>query len=252
MVNEKKPDLLVGYGGWMDLFFKTLWAKKIEISPPKMVLYMAEALPHGAREHIEGNFGIPVMSRYSAAEAFKIGFYCEKRTGFHVHEDLCHVRIIGTEGQALAAGQIGQIVISNLINRGSVFLNYRIGDMGSMSDQACPCGRTFKLLSELEGRVEDLLPLADGRIVHPRAMWEVFKHTPVVLQYQLTQHEISRFELKLTTANDDGFRQAIEETLPRLHRVLGPEAKIDASRRTDFNRDGRKFRAVSSLVKSNR
>lgn len=250
LINKEKPDLLVGYGGWIHLFFKTIWAKKIDLWRPKMVIYMAEALPHGGRDHIEGNFGIPVMSRYSAAEVFKIGFYCEKRTGFHLHEDLCHTRIVGPDGKTLPPGQVGELVVSNLINRGSVFLNYRIGDMGAMSDQKCPCGRTFTLLSELEGRVEDLLPLADGRVVHPRAIWEVFKHYPQVLQYQLTQHETTRFEVKLTTADDEGFRQALEQAMPRLQRVLGPESKIDASRQTDFNRDGRKFRAVSSFCKS--
>ena len=70
LTRAERPDLLVGYGGWIHLFFKTVAARRIEIHPPKMVMYVAEALPHGGRELIEGSFGIPVMSRYSAAEAF--------------------------------------------------------------------------------------------------------------------------------------------------------------------------------------
>ena len=62
-------------------------------------MYMAEAMPPGGRELIEQDFGIAVMSRYSAAEAFKIGFYCERRTGFHLHEDLCHVRVVDEDGR---------------------------------------------------------------------------------------------------------------------------------------------------------
>ena len=133
-----------------------------------------------------------MLSRYSAAEAFKIGFFCEECTGFHLHEDLCHVRTIGTDGQTLAPGEPGAIVISNLINRASVLLNYPIGDVGSISEERCPCGRTFKLLSELEGRVEDILSLPGGRFVHPRACWETFKHH-TRSPYQLTQQN-ARFE----------------------------------------------------------
>lgn len=242
LMNEERPDLLTGYGGWIDLFFKAVAARGIDLHPPKMVMYMAEALPPGGREHIEEGFGIPVMSRYSAAEAFKIGYFCEERTGFHVHEDLCHVRTLD-----------GQVVISNLVNRATVLLNYPIGDMGSLSEEPCPCGRTFRLLSELEGRVEDILTLADGRFVHPRAVWQVFKEYPEVLQYQLVQHEPRRFELRLTTVDDAAFQRALARTTPELHRLLGADAAIEASRRTelaDRGDRGGKFRAVASLVRA--
>ena len=235
MINSERPDLLTGYGGWIHLFFKTVAARGIELHRPKMVMYMAEALPPGGLELIEGDFGVPVMSRYSAAEAFKIGFYCERRTGFHLHEDLCHVR----------SGDGGRLVISNLVNRGTVLLNYPIGDVGTITDERCPCGRTFRLLSELEGREEDMLPLADGRVVHPRAIWQVFMNDPDVLQYQLTQHRPQRFSLELATVDDAAYERAVARALPELEQLLRPEPAIDASRRTAPRGDA-KFRAVAS------
>jgi phenylacetate-CoA ligase len=236
MINAERPDLLTGYGGWIHLFFKTVAARGIELHPPRMVMYMAEALPPGGLELIEGELGIPVMSRYSAAEAFKIGFYCERRTGFHLHEDLCHVR----------AGEGGRLVISNLVNRATVLLNYPIGDVGTITEEACPCGRTFRLMSELEGRVEDMLPLADGRVVHPRAIWQVFMNDPDVLQYQLTQHAPRRFALELATVDEAAYERAAARALPELELLLRPEPVIEASRRTEPRGDA-KFRAVASL-----
>ena len=146
-------------------------------------------MPPGGRELIEDDFGIAVMSRYSAAEAFKIGYFCERRTGFHLHEDLCHVRVVDEDGEPVPDGEPGRLVITNLVNRGSVLLNYPIGDLGSVGPAECGCGRTFRMLSELEGRVEDVLTLPDGRSVHPRAVWQAFKDDEEVLQYQLVQHE---------------------------------------------------------------
>jgi len=237
LVNSERPDILVGYGGWIDLFFRTVAARGIELHPPKLVLYMAEALPAGGREHIEGTFGVPVMSRYSAAEAFKIGFYCEERTGFHLHEDLCHVRSLHEDGQ---------IVISNLVNRASVLLNYPIGDLGSISEEPCPCGRTLRSLSELEGRVEDIITLPDGGFVHPRAVWQVFKEDDEVLQYQLTQHDLDRFALTLTTLEEKAYGRALDRGLPELQRLLGAGAVIESARHDEtVARDG-KFRAVAS------
>ena len=237
MIDAERPDLLTGYGGWIHLFFRTVAARGIELrDPPKMVMYMAEALPPGGLELIEGEFGIPVMSRYSAAEAFKIGFYCEHRTGFHLHEDLCHVR----------AGESGRLVISNLVNRATVLLNYPIGDVGTIGDATCPCGRTLRVMNELEGRVEDMLPLADGRVVHPRAVWQVFMNDPDVLQYQLTQQEPRRFALELATVDEAAYGRAVARALPELEHLLRPEPRIAASRRTAPRGDA-KFRAVASL-----
>jgi phenylacetate-CoA ligase len=248
IADAERPDVLVGYGGWIDLFFKAVAARGIALRPPKLVMYMAEALPHGGREYIEGHFGIPVMSRYSAAEAFKIGYFCEERTGFHLHEDLCHVRVVGGDGRSLGAGEQGQLVITNLVNRASVLINYPIGDVGALAAQPCPCGRTFKLLSELEGRVEDILALADGRFVHPRAIWQVFKDDGDVLQYQLTQHEPRRFTLELATVDQPAFDRALARAMPELRPLLGPEPAIDARRRPDLARQGAgKYRAVASL-----
>ncbi len=247
VAEEERPDVLTGYGGWLDLFFKTVHAKGIMLPPLKLVLYMGEALPHGSRAFIEEHFRVPVLSRYNAVEAFKIGFCCERGGAFHLHEDLCHVRIAGAGGRTVPVGEPGEVVISNLVNRATVLLNYPIGDVAALSPAACPCGRTFRLLAELEGRTEDVLSLAGGSSVHPRSVWEVFKGEPGLLQYQLTQHELQKFELKVATSDEDAFKGVLDRTLPRLRRLLGPGAGIAAVRTGEVRRlPGEKFRAVAS------
>jgi phenylacetate-CoA ligase len=250
IINRERPDILVGYGGWIHLFFKTIAAHGIELHLPKMAIYMGEALPPGGRAFIEQRFGLPVLSRYNAVEAFKIGFFCEHRTGFHLHEDLCHLRIIGPDGRDCAPGIQGEIVISNLVNRASVLLNYAIGDMAAFMEGSCPCGRTLRLISELEGRVEDILQLADGSYVHPRSVWQVLKGNPDILQYQLIQEDRKRFELILATKDEAAFHRARTSALPGLQNLLGTDAVIAANCKTSFVcSPGVKYRAVVSRVK---
>ena len=95
-------------------------------------------------------FGIPVLGRYAAVEAFKIGFFCEQRTGFHLHEDLCHVVVAEDE-----------VVITNLVNRGTVLVNYRLGDLASLASDSCPCGRTSLRLAALKGRTDEIVRLTE-------------------------------------------------------------------------------------------
>jgi phenylacetate-CoA ligase len=247
IVNAEQPDLLVGYGGWLDLFFRTLHARGLPLHRPKAVLYMGEALPPGGREFIETRFDLPVQSRYNAVESFKIGYTCECCSGFHLHEDLCCVRILDDHDNDLPAHEIGRLVITNLINRATVLINYPIGDRAALIDEPCPCGRRFRRLSELEGRVEDGLRLTDGRYVHPRAIWSLFKGDADVLQYQLIQLEPSRFILTLVTTDAKSFTTSRDRALKGLGQLLGPQAEIAVEHVPDWIRQpGAKFRAVLS------
>jgi phenylacetate-CoA ligase len=119
------------------------------------------------RELIETHFGIPVLSNYTAVAAFEIGYTCERRRGYHLCEDLTDLWIAGSDDRRCPAGELGEVVISNLVNRATVLLNYRLGDFARLSDERCSCGRTSRILSAVEGRVSELVHLASGDIVHP-------------------------------------------------------------------------------------
>jgi phenylacetate-CoA ligase len=249
-INHLRPDVLIGYGFYMETFFKTLALRNLSIHLPKLLVYVAEAMSAEGKTFVEETFGIPVLSQYNAVEAFKIGFTCEERNGFHIHEDLCHVKIVDSNGIALPDGEKGEIVISNFVNHGTVLLNYRLGDVGSLSKAKCPCGRTLPLLSELEGRMEDTLFLQDGRFIHPRAIWAVIKKSEGVLKYQLIQHEPKQFELKLLTVDRDSYPLVANRILDSLKELLGSSAIIESKYVEELNpQEGGKFRPVLSLCK---
>jgi len=249
-INHLRPDVLIGYGSYLETFFKTLALRKISLQLPKVLVSVAEAMTADGKTFIEEEFGIPVLSQYNAVEAFKIGFTCEERNGFHLHEDLCHVKIVDTNGNKLAEGEKGEIVISNFVNHGTVLLNYRLGDVGSLSKERCPCGRTLSLLSELEGRMEDTLFLQDGRFIHSRAIWAVIKKSEGVLKYQLIQHEPKRFELRLVTVDKETYPLVADRILDGLKNLLGSSVTIESQYLEELRpQKGGKFRPVLSLCK---
>ena len=244
-INRFKPTLIVGYGSFLEILFRTIHQRKIQIHLPKLLIYVAEAMTPEGRRLIEEAFAIPVLSRYNAVEIFKIGYFCEARKGFHVHEDLCHLRIIDSANQSAKTGEKGEVVISNFINRGTVLLNYRLGDIAALTHEECPCGRTFRILSELEGRTEDIVFLSDGRFVHPRAIWNIFKNIHEVLQYQLIQYEPQHFELKLVTVDRKSYDTVIEKILGELKTLFGNSCSIESNFYAEIGREG-KFRPVIS------
>lgn len=129
--------------------------------------------------------------------------------------------MVDQNGDDLPAGESGEIVISNLVNRGSVLLNYRLGDLGRMSSEPCPCGRTFPVLTELEGRKEDLLFLEGDRVVHPRALWSVFGRLPAIVQYQLIQRDRRTFELNIVARDAASKQEMMVASATGLRELLG-------------------------------
>ena len=169
-----------------------------------------------------------------------------------MHEDLCHVRVRRGDGSLAAADEPGRVVISNLVNHATVLLNYPMGDVAALSSRACACGRTHQLLTEIQGRVEDVLRLPGGETLHPRAVWAALKDDRSILQYQLIQHDLGRFELRLATLDEEAFRAARDRAQRALRPLLGADAAIEASWHADLGRSERertgKFRAVQSRM----
>jgi phenylacetate-CoA ligase len=246
-MNELRPDVIIGFGSFLETLFRIIAAGGHPIHRPRMLLHVADGMTPEGRRMIEGEFGIPVFSRYNAMESFKIGFQCRAGPGFHLHADLCHVRVVDAEGRDVEAGVPGEIVISNLVNRGTVLLNYRLGDRGTLAREPCSCGRTFPLLAALEGRSEDVVELADGRLVHPRSIWSVLLPRRGILRYQLVQRAPARFQLRLATADQATFerlRPEIERDLAEL--LADSEIEIVRVRDLGLGEPG-KFRPVRAL-----
>ncbi len=250
-INERRPAVISCFAGsYLEMLFKTVAARGVRMHLPRAATYRGDALSDAGRRLIEEDFGVVILSRYTAVEAFKIGFTCAERTGFHLHDDLTHVRIVDRQGHTVPPGQRGEVVISNLFNRGTVLLNYRLGDVASLSEERCHCGRNLRLLSHLEGRVADQIILSDGRFVHYGAIWYMFNARNDVLQYQLIQHELQRFELKVVTADRATFDAIVGELVDELRGLVGQSAVVEAAyyERLEPSASG-KFRIVVSLVK---
>ena len=154
-IERFRPHVLCSFGSYMDGLFAQLHESGKRIELPRLVVYGGEEMAAGARELISDEFGIPVLSVYGAHEAAWVGFECTEHLGVHLNEDLNPIRIVDDGGHEVADGETGEVVISNLVNRGTTLLNYRLGDLARKLPQSCPCGRNLPLLSFVEGRVGD-------------------------------------------------------------------------------------------------
>ena len=224
-VNRLKPHVLQGYGSYLEAFFHEAEQTGAELHRPAVVLYGSDTMTPAGRRFIEQRFGIPVISRYNAVEAFKIGFTCEERDGVHLEDDLCRLRVLDAEGNEPPPGQIGEVVISNLVNRATVLLNYRLGDVAARSEGACGCGRLTPMLADVGGRLERTLRAQDGSFV-PEGAIQVRLKDRGAHSFQLVQLAADRYELKVVAEDYERILPGLTED---LHDLLGSEIHVETS-----------------------
>jgi phenylacetate-CoA ligase len=249
LLNEFKPDVIRSYGSYLDRLFTHVHGTGAEFHKPKVVFYDADELPERARKLIADDFGVCILSAYQAVEAFKIGFECEQHSGIHLNSDLYPVRLVDDDVNEVAEGESGEVVLSNLVNRATVLLNYRLGDVAHMLPTGCACGRTLPLMSFIEGRTDDWLTLLSGDAVHPQSIRTLFTNEKEVSQYQVIQRRLDHFTVAIAGIAENAI--LAERIVGRFKTRFGQQVSVDVSFVASIEPSvGGKIRPVISLVGS--
>ena len=192
-----RPQVVHGYGSYIGPLLRR--ADELAGVPPelKVATYSSDGMTDSDRRFITERLGIPVLSTYQAVEAFKIGFECGQGEGIHVNDDLYPVRIVDQRGRDVPAGEPGSVIVSNLVNRATILLNYRIGDRAALLPGSCPCGRTLPRMTRPLGREGEWLELAGGRRLHVQALHALFRGESEVLGFQIVQRSEGLIRLLL-------------------------------------------------------
>ena len=201
-INRVQPDVAYSYGSYAEFLFRYVEDSGRPFRAPDVWVYGGDGISADGRACIARQ-GSHLHSTYQAVEAGRIGFFCERGGGFHLNTDLCHLRLVDEGGDTVDSGDEGEVVISNLFNRGTVLLNYRLGDRGILSDEPCACGRTLPVLRELTGRMSDVLHLADGEAMLDHVFLHACKHEMgAVRVYQIVEHAPGDFVWRIIPEAD--------------------------------------------------
>jgi phenylacetate-CoA ligase len=248
-INARRPHVIKSFGRLIGHLFRHATERGAPLHRPRLVVYGGDLMPDADRRLIEEHFGIPVYSTYQSCEFLRVAHQCERRAGFHVNVDQVAVRVVDATGRDVAPGQSGEVVVSGLVNRATVLLNYRLGDRATLGGQPCACGRTLPVLSSIDGRSEDLLVRADGECVHETVVLPRLYAVPGVRNVQVVQHAIDRVDATLVVAANGDPARTVAGLRAALHDLLGraEPLRIEVSLAADIPHEpSGKFKAVVS------
>lgn len=220
-LNRDRPDAIVAYTNPLYSFACMLAERGLRPWSPKGIVVGAEKLYPFQREKIEAVFAAPVFETYGSREVMLMGAECERHSGLHLTAENLLVEVIADDGRPTPAGEEGQVVVTDLTNRGMPFLRYVNGDRAVAGFTACPCGRGLPMLRRVVGRQLDVVHTPDGRRVPGEYFPHLMKDYAPVRRFQVVQERADRVQVRLvvTSSWEDGHRVSLEQ---QLRATLGP------------------------------
>jgi len=201
------------------------------------IVTSSETLSDAPRREIESAFGCRVFDWYGLFERVAAIGTCEHGR-HHLLSDYSYVEMLPADGGLF------ELVGTGFHNLSMPLIRYRCGDFVHPASAAerCACGRSFPLIEEVIGRVDDSIKLADGRSVG--RLDHLFKGVEGILEAQIRQDRVDAITMLVVPSAtfNDRTRETLENnTHYRLGEGIALEIRlVDAIPRT---RNG-KFKGV--------
>jgi phenylacetate-CoA ligase len=234
-----------GYPSAIHLVALQMLAEGAPLPPGRIqaVFTSSESLLAFQRETIEKAFSAPVRDRYGVSE--KVVSMTECAVGLlHVDMEFCIVEVETAEESD--AGVTGALLCTGLSRHATPMFRYRIGDVGTLSKQPCPCGRAGPAFLHVDGRMEDYVLTPDGRLIG--RLDHIFKAQLEIAEAQIVQESDEAVRVLLVpraSYSSASERQLLKEMRARL----GNEIEIEVQLVEEIAREPNgKFRAVKSSV----
>lgn len=193
-------------------------------------IFGAEPWSETMRKEIEDALHIETYDNYGITEIIGPGvaYECENHNGLHICEDHFIVEVVDPDtGGPKKAGEEGELVFTTISKQGFPLIRYRTGDISSLIEGPCACGRTLRKMRRVTGRTDDMI-IIEGTNIFPSQIEEVLLQLEGVLpHYQI----ILEREAGIDTME---IQVEVSEGLPSMDKIRELEqfrAKIERSLR---------------------
>ena len=200
----------------------------------KYIFIDGEYLTYGQRKVIESAFSTRLINIYGHTEGALVGHACQFSNSLHFMPQNGILELLNKKGNEIKTrGQKGEIVATGFNNLIFPLIRYQTGDIAIMGENKCKCRRNYKILSEIEGRLQDyvvdkknnIIPIAPAIFNYNDMDWKGIDEFKII---QKTKGKLKfliqpNFELKLKG------KTGLNNICKKITKILGPNFKIDTN-----------------------
>lgn len=214
-IKRFSPFLLEGSGYFWSVFADYLKRRGEEITSVKAVEADEVTLSSSQRERISKTLNCKVYDNYGSHELGVVAHACGEEVGNHILSLSHYVEFLEEgSGKEAETGEVARVVVTDLTNRVMPLIRYDTGDLAIKLNQPCPCGRSYPLMSSLEGRRINSLTL-NGRRYTERFFQEIIYGFDETVGFQVNRGKDGGIKVSLLTRATD-LPQKIEREFSRI------------------------------------
>lgn len=160
------------------------------------------------RGRIESAWAARVFDHVGMTEVGPWGFECVEAPGFvHINESEFIAEVVDpSTGAAVADGECGELVLTNLGRIASPLIRYRTGDQVRLARGVCACGRSdLRLVGGVLGRLDDMITVR-GNNVFPSGLEQSIRRFDAVAEYRVvvtTKGSMDQLAVEIEPAQRD-------------------------------------------------
>ncbi len=219
-LRETRPDYLVSYSESLEHL-----ALASDGTPPCRlagVTAISEMLTPDMEARIQRTLDTAVYQSYGLNEAGLVAARCPAGQRYHVHSEHAVIEVVDDDGQPVAHGEQGRIVLTVTSNPAMPLIRYDTGDLAVALADDCPCGRRLPAFGAIVGRYSRIAYLPPGSMEKAAVLREALAALPAEViaglrRFQVHQADEQRFELRLQAVAPvaPAFRAAVEAAWQR-------------------------------------
>jgi len=221
IARKHAPIAIYGFTSMLELISEIMLRRGETLAPGTVAAAWngGEMLFDSQREIFHRAFGSPLLNLYGGRELGCMAFQQHESGPMSVLRPWLMLEVVDNAGRPVGPGETGRMIWTSTICRGTPFLRYDVGDLGTYSSESVS-DSGIAAISELQGRVAGMLELEDGRTINNIYWNHLFKEMSEVKEFQVVLRSDNSLHLLL---RGTGFNNERERYLRGvLANFLGP------------------------------
>jgi phenylacetate-CoA ligase len=179
---------------------------------------LSETVSARLREDVQRVLEVKIDDIYTSQECGVMATQCPEHGSYHVSETI-FMEIVDEAGRRCRPGEIGRILVTDLVNFATPLIRYEIGDYAEVGEP-CACGRSLPVIRRFLGRERNLVLLPDGTRHWPLVGFHRWGEVHPIRQFQFVQIDRKTILAKMSAASRPDAEQGA-----RLTKIIQEELK---------------------------
>lgn len=224
-INTNKPEMVLAYVESIYDLSRIINEKSKKIISPKVIMTTAGTLTADVQVEIQRAFpGTLIVNRYGSREVGDIACYHPGYNMLVVNHPSQYVEILDGQGQHVKVGEVGEIVVTNLVNKVMPLIRYKIGDMAKFG--GIHEGKI--LLENITGRVSDVFKNSENESIHGEYFTHLFYEKKWVKKFQVVQKSIDKIVVYIVPIDENIVNSNdLQDMKDKIRLVMGQDCQID-------------------------